>query len=181
MTDGFKLYTVSTSKSIDDIYNILLGKAPSILDIGPIRDAFRRERVTGKYKKINKKFVLTTDAVYSGMKSSGYCDVNNKELYMAEYEIRDDNRPPEDSVMHYYFPPSKETEDDVRDKLNFLKKMKLLNEEDYSIHDGIVEFHDKVPELTRISLKILIDTPFCRVSWCRAKAFNSVTKKFTHQ
>lgn len=181
MADRFKLYTVSTNKSLNDLYNILLGKAPSVKDIGPLREAFIREKVTGLYRKTSRKFVVTTDDVYSGMKSSGYCDENNKELYMTEYEIREGDRSPSDSVMHYYFPQSDTTAGDLKEKLDFLSKMGLFRETEYSIHDCLVEFDDKVPENIRIIVKIIIDTALCRVSWCKIKAFSKIEKAFIHQ
>lgn len=180
MSDRFKLYTVLTNMSLNDLYNILLGKAPSVRDIGPLREAFTREKVTGTYRKTNRKFVLTTDDVYSGMKSSGYCEESNKDLYMTEYEIRDGDKAPDDSVMHYYFPPSDSTTNNISEKLEFLSKMGLFDSTDYSVKDGLVEFVDKISENIRIMVKIIIDTANCRVSWCKIKAFAKIQKPFNH-
>lgn len=178
MTDRFKLYIISTNRPLDDIYNMLLGKALSKKDIGPLREAFVREKVTGVYKKINKKFVLTTEDVYSGMKSSGFCDESNTDLYMVEYDIRDGDKAPSDSVMHYYFPPSEITIEEVGKKLEFLSKMGLFNDSEYSVQKGLVEFNNSVSENVRIIVKIIIDTANCRVSWCKIKAFNKIEKHF---
>lgn len=180
MSNRFKLYTVSTDKSLNDIYNILLGKSPSILDIGPLREAFSREKVTGRYRKTKKQFVLTTDDVYSGMKSSGFCDESNNDLYMAEYEIRDGDKAPNDSVMHYYYPHSESNSEEVSEKLKFLMKMGFFGEDDYHIHDGLVEFNETVSEDIRVIVKIVIDTPTCRISWCKTKAFIKLDKHFKH-
>lgn len=178
MSNRFKLYTVSTNKSLKDIYNILLGKASSVLDIGPLREAFTREKVTGRYRRTNRKFVLTTDDVYSGMKSSGFCDENNKDLYMTEYEIRDGDKAPNDSVMHFYYPPLESASDEVSEKLEFLMKMGLFKEDDYTVNNGIVEFDKNVSDDTRVIVKIIIDTATCRISWCKIKAFSKIGKQY---
>lgn len=178
MSNRYKLYTVLTSKSLDDLHTILLGKAPSNRDIGPLREAFMREKVSGRYRKTNRKFVLTTDDVYSGMKSSGYCDPENKDLYISEYEIRDSDRAPSDSVMHYYYPHSEDTLLDMITKLDFLSKMGLFDKTDYLVHGGLVEFKDSVPNDIRVVVKILVDTVNCRVSWYKIKSFSKIVKVF---
>lgn len=180
MADRFKLYVISTNKSLTDLYNILVGKAPNKKDIGPLRTAFVRDKNNGSYKRINKRFVLTTNDVYSGMKSSGYCDENNKEIYMLEYEIRDGDKAPLDSVMHFYYPASEDTNNDVKMKLDYLCSINLLNEEDFIVNNGIVEFKDSVDDNIRTLAKITIDTPSCRISWCKIKAWVKVKKHFNH-
>lgn len=180
MADRFKLYTISTNKTLVDIYNILLGKAPSVRDIGPLREAFVREKISGKYRKTNRIFVITTDDVFSGMKSSGFCNQDNKDLYMAEYEIREGDRAPNDSVMHYYYPSSEKSDEEILKKLKFIEKMGFFTETDYHLHNNIVEFHDSVPEKTRIMIKIIIDVANCRVSWCKIRAYNKIKNYFEH-
>lgn len=180
MADRFKLYMISTNKSLTDLYNILLGKATDNKDIGPLRIAFIRDKNNGAYKRINKRFVLTTNDVYSGMKSSGYCDQNNKDIYMVEYEIRDGDKAPDDSVMHYYYPPSEQSTKSILDKLLHLCSISLLNEDDFYVNNGFVEFRDNVNYKIRTLAKIIIDTPSCRVSWCKTKAWNKIDKQFEH-
>lgn len=179
MGDRFKLYIIASSKSLEELYKILLNNAPSGLDIGPMREIFIRERETGEYRRSNRRFVLTTEDVYNMMKIAGYGDEDNKLLFISEYEIRSDNRAPRDSIMHYYFPNFETNRLGIIKKLEFLRNMGLFSADDYAIHNGVVEFSDKVDLNTRIIVKIIIDTKECRVSWCKKHSFNKINHAFS--
>lgn len=178
MGERFKLYIIASSKSLEELYKIILEHSPSGLDIGPLREVFIRERETGEYRRSNRRFVLTTEDVYNRMKASGYGDEDNKILFMSEYEIRPDNRAPRDSIMHFYFPNFETNRLGIMKKLEFLRDMGLFTVDDYAIHNGIVEFSNKVNPNIRIIVKIIIDTKECRVSWCKKHAFNKVNHAF---
>ena len=62
--------------------------------------------------------------------------------------------------------------------MKFIQKLGLFSEKDYSIHDGVVEFSNKVDDYTRIIVKIILDDFKCRVSWCRKCAFKNVKHSF---
>jgi hypothetical protein len=178
MGDRFKLYIITSSKCLDELYKIILEHAPSGLDVGPMREIFTREKETGIYKKSNRKFILTTEDVYNMMKEDGFTNDHNKSLYINEYEIRSDNKAPRDSTMHYFFPNFESNRLSIIKKLEFIRNMGLFTSDDYAIHDGIVEFSDIVSLRIRIIVKILIDTKECRVSWCKKHAFNKINHAF---
>ena len=178
MGDRFKLYIIASVKSLDELYKIILEHAPSGLDVGPIREVFIRDRETGEYRRSNRRFVLTTEDVYNRLKVSGYGNEDNKLFFISEYEIRPDNRAPRDSLMHYYFPNFETNRLGVIKKLEFLRDMGFFTSDDYAIHNGIVEFSDKVDSNIRIIIKIIIDTKECRVSWCKKHVFSKINHAF---
>ena len=178
MGDKFKIYIIFTSKSLEDIYKIILDNSDNVLEIGPLRKDYTRDIRTGKYLNSNRRFIILSENIYDKLVKNGYGDENNNEFYIDNYQIRGENKAPLDSVMHYYYPKSDENKIKMTEKLKFFETMGFFKSEDYKVHDCIVEFSNRVNNYFRIIIKIILDDINCRVSWCRKKTFSKITHFF---
>jgi len=183
MEDQFKLYVLKSNSNVrmKDVCDILKLNASSPEKLGPIRRDFKRDRYTKDYSKTSRFITLIAESLFNKLVENGYGVGNSdKEFTILEYEIRSENRPPEDSVMHCFFPVSETNRIKVCEKLSYISSMSLIASDEYYVHnEGIVEFSNKVSELVRIKIKIIMDNPDdCRISWCRNTLINRVRLHF---
>lgn len=178
MGDRFKLYIIYSELGLTEISNIIALHTSYPEEMGPMRKDYTRNVKTGKYQESNRRFIIITEDVFKRLTESGYNNEENDKFYIDDYEIRGNNKPPGDSVMHYYFPDNEVNKPVIENRMKFIQKLGLFSEKDYSIHDGVVEFSNKVDDYTRIIVKIILDDFKCRVSWCRKCAFKNVKHSF---
>lgn len=177
MGDSFKLYIIKCKNDIHikEIQNLLEMNASSPNKLGPIKRDFIRDRKTRKYNRVNRFITLLKDDLFNSL-------INNlvdKNITISEYEIRDENLPPQDSTNHCFFPYSERNANQIFEKLTYISNMGIINSNDFFIHEnGLIEFSNNVIDDIRTMIKIIIDTQECRVSWCRNKLFNRITLYF---
>lgn len=185
MVDRYKLYVINSADRIDDILLILNQFSTKPGDIGPIRKEYTRNSVTGEYSEKNRKLCILDCSFYEYLKTVGYGEDGRhaNKLEIVPYQISsEDYAHRRSSVMHFYFPLSKEKDnvDTLRYKMDYYTKMNMINEDEWFIHPaGICEFSPKVREITKVIIKIMVDihTDF-RVSWCRHGRFSEITSHF---
>uniref|UniRef100_A0A6C0BC08 Uncharacterized protein n=1 Tax=viral metagenome TaxID=1070528 RepID=A0A6C0BC08_9ZZZZ len=177
MGDEFKLYIIYTSYGLEEISEILRPHIKSGFNIGPFRKDFTRDK-NNVYHESNRRFVLMKESIYLSLKESGYEDKENNDFSISEYEIRNENQAPRDSLMHFYFPSNPNNKLSVQSKMKYIDETGMINPEDYFVHDGIVEFSNRVSDQTRTIIKIAIDERNCRVSWCKRFAFRNLKRVF---
>lgn len=173
-----KLYIIYSSSTFESIYEILLKHAKSPKEIGSLRCDYTRNQKSREYYISNRRFVIMTENVYTELAKAGYADSENKDFYVDEYEIRGENKAPHDSVMHYYFPDYKTHKSTIIERMKFYEGMGLFKSDDYVVHNGVVEFSNRISDYNRIIVKIILDTVDCRVSWCRKNAFARIRHSF---
>lgn len=183
MEDQFKLYVLKSNSNLrmKDVCDILKLNASSPEKLGPIRRDFKRDRYTKDYSKTSKFITLIAESLFNKLVENGYGISNpDREFVILEYEIRSENRPPEDSVMHCFFPDPDHNKDKVCEKLSYISSMSLISHDEYFVHnEGIVEFSNSVSDLVRIKIKIIMDNPDdCRISWCRNTLINRIRFHF---
>ena len=178
MGDSFKLYIIYSSYSLEQISELLKSHTSSGLDIGPLRKDFTRDNKNNVYHESNRRFILMKKNIYISLSKAGFANKNNEMFYITEYEIRGENKAPRDSVMHFYFPNTETNNLSILSKMKFTDETGIINSEDYSVHDGIVEFSDKVPDYIRTIIKVAIDEKNCRVSWCKRFAYKNLSHDF---
>lgn len=176
MEDQFKLYILKSRNyiSIKNIEDFLRTNTSSPDKLGPIRRDFKRSKHTKEYSRRNRFIILIKKSLFEKLIEKGY-GKKDAELQISEYEIRSENRPPENSVSQYFFPYSSGNKVDLLNKLTYISRLGLIDIGDFYIHEeGIVEFSNNVTEEIRIIVKILIDTEECRISWCRHVLSNKI-------
>jgi hypothetical protein len=178
MSSNFKLYIIYSTDNLENISKFLSKYTTLPNKIGPIRKDYTRNIKTGAYNKSNRRLVILDESVFINLCKSGFDNPDN-DFCIMEYEIRKDNKPPYDSVMHLYFPYSIENKEKIRNKLDYISNITILNKDCYHIHDGMVEFSSSVNDFTRIIVKIIVDNySDSRVSWCRKKFYKKVNLYF---
>lgn len=120
-------------------------------------------------------------AFYQRLKNSGYGEdgEKSKNFLILPYILRnEDFAHKKSSLMHYYFPLEVDQDnlEIIRSKMDSMTYLKIINNEDWHIHDcGVVEFSKNVNSTTRVIMKIMLDDPSdCRVSWIRHDAWNRI-------
>lgn len=179
MGDMFKLYIIYSKLGLADILGKICSYASSPEEVSSIRKDFTRNSKTGEYIRSNRRFIIVHDSVFEKLKTDGYNSEDGKDFFITQYEIRESNRAPNDCVMHYYFPNHQENKLEMIKKIEHMSNMGLFSVNDYVVHDGVIEFSPRVNDYIRIIVKIVLDTIECRVSWCRKKAFGTITRVFT--
>lgn len=177
MGDHFKLCILKSKndKHMGEIHEILRKCTFSLNQLGPIRRDFNRNKVTRKYSRTNRFITIIHNDVYERLLALELDDTIN----IAEYEVRSENLPPENSSSHCFFPFSDKNKSDIINKLTYISNMGIFNMNDIYIHDdGIIEFSNNIDLRVRVMVKVIIDTEDCRISWCRNVLFNKVTMHF---
>lgn len=178
MGDRFKLYIIYSELGLTEITKLIAVHTSYPEEMGPMRKDYTRNVKTGMYQESNRRFIIITENLFNKLKEAGYNNEDNETFYIDEYEIRNSNRSPGDSVMHYYYPDYENNKPAIKSRLEFIQKLGLFSENDYVVHDSVVEFSNKVNEYTRIIIKIILDDVKCRVSWCRKVAFKNIEHAF---
>lgn len=178
MDRRFKIYIIYSDIGLEDIFRKILPYIHERSELGPLRKDFTRDLKTGEYKNNNRRFVLMSEDLFKRLADSGMSNEDDEEFYICEFQIRNDNKAPKDSVMHYYFPGGHENRESMITKMKFFEELNLFNSNDYVVHDTIIEFSNRVSDYIRVMVKIITDDKNCRVSWCRKKAFNRIKHSF---
>lgn len=172
MGDMFKLYTIRSDKSLEDILKIISKFSQTDKkEIGPIKRKFMRDVETGKYIKTNESYILMCESVFLKIKEDTLTGKNNFDMSISEYKIRNENKPPHNSVYHFYFPYSKENCVEMTKRLNYIETLGLLPKNSYEIYSDIVYFKKNIDVTILTMIKIILDDKDCRVSWCRKNIF----------
>ena len=183
--DNYNLYIIYSKQSIPDILNCLYSYTSSenpIDQLGPIRKDFTRDSKTRKYIESNRKLTLIKKSLFNILEENGLGKNNSYDFLISEYDIREDNYPPKDSVAQLFFPLKK---GDMKvspivmiiEKMKYLEKMGIINTEQYKIkNNGIITFTDEINIITRIHIKIILDDveDGFRISWCKKKYFYNI-------
>lgn len=171
MSDQFKLYIIYSNKGLNDILKLIFSNTLLHSQIGSLRKDYMRNTITGEYKDNNRRFIILTENVFNDLKNAGFANENGEDFFIDEFVITDENGPPKDSLIHYYYPGGEENKNMIEERLLFLSMIGLFNRSDYSVSNNIVELSYRIPKYIKIIVKIILDTKECRVSWCRKKAF----------
>lgn len=178
MERRFKIYIIYSDFSLEDILAKFLPYIHKKSELGSLRKDFTRDIKTGEYRSNNRRFVLMSEELFERLSDAGMSNEENEDFCICEFQIRNDNKSPKDSVMHYYFPYSVDNKEKIIAKLKFFEDLEIINSSDYFIHDTIVEFSNRVSDYTKVIIKIIIDDKDCRVSWCRKRVFNRIKHVF---
>jgi len=181
MEDFYNLYIVYSTSDVQTIFKCLYSYIKTKDQIGPLKKDFTRNTKTGKYVESNRTIILIKKSLYQILKREGFGKQNEYDFMITDYQIREDNHPPKDSVPHLFFPintnlsSSLSSIEIIETKLKYLSQMKMISLDSWIIKkEGLVIFTSKVDILDRIKIKIILDDveDGFRVSWCKKKFFH---------